>query len=522
MKLGYFLLALLLLPLVSQIHIPMASNDYTAITYLPYDIRLPGKYRLEIVGNVTINGTSIRILRTHDVLLDLNGKFLLGYGSGSGIMVFNSSNIIITNGVIENFEMGINATDSFNVSISNCIIGKTFYGIRLLYSSLTRIYSCTVRNCTHGLMIHYSSDITVNDTEITKIKYYAAYIDGSSNTILCNCNLSTSKSSYGIFILGYSNNLLLYNCCFTKSYKCLLAMGVQNITAFGCSISGTYGFVLHACSHVNLVFNNFTRCSEYALGLFNSDNITAFLNNFIDNGIGLYCDDVYMTQSSALWYSPTPLNYMYQNRCYVNYLGNYWDTFYGQPDYNKDGIYDNPHLMHYPYTWIDDYYPLVKTKEHYLLRKTLEINYTVEIVEGWGTFSLAAIPESCKASVLFKDDNVVLYEWDPSTNSYTPAEDVVPGKGYWIFSTKKISKRIFGNAVDEETLYLRQGWNLIATIYSPKGGQVKLTCLNGSISHVFYEWSPSQRAYIPVTQLQPEKVYWVYAFENSTIVLSQT
>ncbi|MCD6409167.1 MAG: hypothetical protein J7L98_02335, partial [Candidatus Verstraetearchaeota archaeon] len=195
---------------------------------------------------------------------------------------------------------------------------------------------------------------------------------------------------------------------------------------------------------------------------------------------------------------------------------------YGQPDYNKDGIYDNPHLMHYPYTWIDDYYPLVKTKEHYLLRKTLEINYTVEIVEGWGTFSLAAIPESCKASVLFKDDNVVLYEWNPSTNSYTPAEDVVPGKGYWIFSTKKISKRIFGNAVDEETLYLRQGWNLIATIYSPKGGQVKLTCLNGSISHVFYEWSPSQRAYIPVTQLQPEKVYWVYAFENSTIVLSQT
>ncbi len=55
-----------------------------------------------------------------------------------------------------------------------------------------------------------------------------------------------------------------------------------------------------------------------------------------------------------------PITFIYDNRQYVNYLGNCWSDYAGI-DSDRDGIGDNPHKM----DGCKDKYPLVEKFENY-------------------------------------------------------------------------------------------------------------------------------------------------------------
>jgi hypothetical protein len=61
-----------------------------------------------------------------------------------------------------------------------------------------------------------------------------------------------------------------------------------------------------------------------------SSNNKIYLNNFLNNG-----NNVYSSDSTNIWNSTLPLQYLYNGNQYTNYLGNYWDDYTGE-DANND------------------------------------------------------------------------------------------------------------------------------------------------------------------------------------------
>lgn len=112
-----------------------ATPSVTLITNAPYTISLPGSYKL--ANNITWTGTGTNdavaiTISASNVVLDLNGKTLTGnqfFGldlfTAFGIVVASSSNVTVSNGVINGFRsggilvVGANQTKFNNLTIEN-------------------------------------------------------------------------------------------------------------------------------------------------------------------------------------------------------------------------------------------------------------------------------------------------------------------------------------------------------------------------------------------------------------------
>ena len=112
-----------------------AAPSVTVITNAPYTISLPGSYKL--ANNITWTGTGTNdavaiTISANNVVLDLNGKTLTGnqfFGldlfTAFGIVVASSSNVTVSNGVINGFRSGgilvagANQTKFNNLTIEN-------------------------------------------------------------------------------------------------------------------------------------------------------------------------------------------------------------------------------------------------------------------------------------------------------------------------------------------------------------------------------------------------------------------
>ncbi|RLI61563.1 MAG: hypothetical protein DRO67_07915, partial [Candidatus Asgardarchaeum californiense] len=117
----------------------------------------------------------------------------------------------------------------------------------------------------------------------------------------------------------------------------------------------TIAIYLSSTNNVNLCNNTVAFSAEAGISLWDSDNITIFLNNIYGNKIGLqiwcnitsytinknYTLYVYYNNFANLQYN------LYDNiECYLDNgsIGNFWSTYNG-PDLNNDDIGDLPYLV---------------------------------------------------------------------------------------------------------------------------------------------------------------------------------
>jgi hypothetical protein len=100
------LLLLLLLPRLALAETTLG----TAITALPAKITKAGVYHLtKDLAYTPTSGAAIEI-ETTDVIIDLNAHEILGVSGSTGVYASDQSRIVIKNGTIRGFQVGVNLT----------------------------------------------------------------------------------------------------------------------------------------------------------------------------------------------------------------------------------------------------------------------------------------------------------------------------------------------------------------------------------------------------------------------------
>ena len=161
----------------------------------------------------------------------------------------------------------------------------------------------------------------------------------------------------GITILWASNNLILNNTFSNNENGGITLWNSSNneISNNVCE-NNSHSLYLDKYSSNNLVSNNSLKNSNYGVQIFRKSSYNyIYLNNFVNNG-----DNIYSSDSTNIWNSTLPLQYLYNGNQYTNYLGNYWDDYTGR-DANDNGIGDTPYSINSD----KDDYPLMEPWENY-------------------------------------------------------------------------------------------------------------------------------------------------------------
>jgi parallel beta-helix repeat protein len=183
----------------------------------------------------------------------------------------------------------------------------------------------------------------------------------------------------GITILWASNNLILNNTFSNNENGGITLWNSSNneISNNVCE-NNSHSLYLDKYSSNNLVSNNSLKNSNYGVQIFRKSSYNyIYLNNFVNNG-----DNIYSSDSTNIWNSTLPLQYLYNGNQYTNYLGNYWDDYKGR-DANDNGIGDTPYSINSD----KDDYPLMEPWENYpflseALTSKIEIKTKVEEVNN--------------------------------------------------------------------------------------------------------------------------------------------
>jgi hypothetical protein len=182
------LLLLLLLPRLALAETTLG----TAITALPAKITKAGVYHLtKDLAYTPTSGAAIEI-ETTDVIIDLNAHEILGVSGSTGVYASDQSRIVIKNGTIRGFQVGVNltannsvvtgilATNNFevgitvtgnNIQISNNRVCNTGGNSTYLYAigiSLTGTYGTIENNDIQNTFAtdnsnHYGNAIRIKD-----------------------------------------------------------------------------------------------------------------------------------------------------------------------------------------------------------------------------------------------------------------------------------------------------------------------------------------------------------------------
>ena len=311
-----------------------------------------------IVEDNTVNGNPL-------IYLEDASDYIVG-DAGQVILV-NCTNITVKNQDLSNTSTGIKLWETKDSIISNNTASNNWVGISLSYSSNNNtITGNNVSNNNEaGIVLCYSCNnntITGNNASnnnwgagITLRNSHNNNITGNnvSNNTYDGISLISSSSNNSITGNNVSNNddgIILVN----SGYNTITDNTVSNNNGDGISLS--YSSNNNTITGNNVSNNN----NNDGINLRSSSNNKIYFNNFINN-----TDNVYSSNSTNIWNSPSEMTYTYDGTAYTNYLGNYWDEYEGT-DAEGDGIGDT-HYSIYSEKDESDEYPLMKPFENYIL-----------------------------------------------------------------------------------------------------------------------------------------------------------
>jgi len=291
-------------------------------------VYLIGSSNVHLVNNVFLNDGLFVLSSYNNTVVNntVNGKPL--------IYIENSEGFNLT---IPNYAGQVIMINSKNVLIANQDLINASVGIEFWGVQNARAENNTVTNNSDGIHLWYLSNITVANNNITNNKGAGIYLVSSSNVMLTNNTIT--NNCYGVH-LWYSSNVM-----------------AQHNTIMDNDI----GFSSTNLDSVMLTGNTIANNKPYGVILDDSSNVTIFLNEFMDNSEQV---EIYDSENVSLR-SPKPLKYIYDNKTFTNYLGNYWSDYTGL-DANGDGIGDSPYVIRDDFR---DEYPLIAPPSKYIGHK---------------------------------------------------------------------------------------------------------------------------------------------------------
>jgi len=134
---------------------------------------------------------------------------------------------------------------------------------------------------------------------------------------------------------------------------------------------------------------------------------------------------------------------------------------------------------------------------------------------GWNIVGLPLEVEDASYSILFPESiEGTLYSFN---GAYDPATNLINGEGYWLRFNETGSTTISGTPINELTISLNEGWNLVTGISTP----FDVIEINDPdeiiISGTIYEFTSG--GYSNAEILEPGKGYWIRTNNSGSIIL---
>ena len=156
---------------------------------------------------------------------------------------------------------------------------------------------------------------------------------------------------------------------------------------------------------------------------------------------------------------------------------------------------------------------VLEPKEEILCRGIISFNLHV----GWNLISFPIVPVCDNISEIFDSTLSTMYYYDTDESGYISAHTPAQGKAFWLFSFIDKSYKIAGIPVENYTIDLKTGWNMIGTVTAPVDGE-SVAFDPESYFVGMYRYTSS--AYLSATELNPAIGYWVLCLEDTRITVT--
>jgi len=134
---------------------------------------------------------------------------------------------------------------------------------------------------------------------------------------------------------------------------------------------------------------------------------------------------------------------------------------------------------------------------------------------GWNIVGLPLEVEDPSYLIIFPDaiENT-FFSFD---GAYTPGSFMIEGEGYWLRFESAGNTTITGNSINELTISLNEGWNLISGVSTPLNISDIQDPDGIIISGTVYGFTSG--SYLNTENIEPGKGYWVRANNSGSIIL---
>jgi hypothetical protein len=141
---------------------------------------------------------------------------------------------------------------------------------------------------------------------------------------------------------------------------------------------------------------------------------------------------------------------------------------------------------------------------------------SLAVEAGWSIVSVPVIPSDPRKSVLFSTAVSSAFAY---TGSYAVRETLTNGPGYWLKYASPQALTLGGGSLDQETLAVRSGWNIIGSlsVAVPVGGLTAVPPLVVTSSVYGFSFSTG---YAAADSVRPGFGYWVKVSQDGQLVLS--
>ena len=141
---------------------------------------------------------------------------------------------------------------------------------------------------------------------------------------------------------------------------------------------------------------------------------------------------------------------------------------------------------------------------------------TIDYIQDWNLLGLPLVVENASYTYLFPGSiDGTLYSFD---NGYNLETNLIQGEGYWLRFNDAGSTTILGTPINELTIGLNEGWNLISGISTP----IDISGIQDPdeiiIAGTLYGFASG--GYSNAETLEPGKGYWVRAIGLGTITIT--
>lgn len=302
----------------------------------------------DIAGNSLVNPYSFVFMTTENIIYVGQNEIYSNIQAAIDVSSDNA-HVIVRDG--EYYE---------NIIINRPLILKSENG----YTHTTIIGSDTSKSVIHIL----ESNVNVQGFSLYGATQYPSsgiFIDtGASGCHILNnqCGITNdNNNAFGIYLNATQNNYLFNNLCTFNTENGIYVESSHKNSFINnqCMFNAKAGIHLEA-SQYNQLMNNLSSNNDYGilLKMHSCRDNVLYLNSFKENDINSALSDNKLNQ----WYSPTSIQYKFNQNIYKSFIGNYYSDFSG-PDTKNDGIIDQPHNINQ----INDLYPLGNDIKQYFI-----------------------------------------------------------------------------------------------------------------------------------------------------------